>query len=770
MKVKTRVKKNTESRNSKLSKKFLRSFLFLAITIVILISNVLFFFFAENQMNTVQQYSLKQLEQVSTMTDLCYHSMEAIVNQVISNRYTYACLYDPRIDRLREHNACIALREIQASSSFTRYISFFNSSNMRFLSSSTVGTFTEDEAEYYYDLLGNSRDVWIMRKIGWNYATQEDKTADVYTFIYRLNLRPGKKNDLVIIDVNGSYFNSVLQGLRVGSGKQEIDLANRNGTVFSSVSVLQGSNDFAWKEKSRHSFNGILNAGQKSGYIRGNLGEMGDCFSIYSSGQDSGITIISNIPYSEITKTLIPVSVITLTAAVIALVLGTTLSERLSRKLYEPINALYRKFASSEGHVKREDELDELSHSFSEMYSKVDKLERGLITTYSDTRKLTVRKLLQGDYPDDEGFATMCEKLNIDIASPYYLLLLICADTESGKPLSDSNVFLSNYAMENVAKEVLLPFSAKAEFYRNTSNMLAILLPLRENKYPQGLAESLESILSVMKDEFGMETTVCIGPIAETYRNINMCYEVAKISVRSVSVSQHGKIFYAGKAAESVEANRYHINLHNKLAKLIQSGDIKACSKEFDFALSTLSDTSFSTAKIFFDHVAMSLLDDFSVSFHSNDAMSYDMLIQRVEEITRAKNVSILKKAMMDFILLLTQHLANTKKGSAIIETAVQYIDKNFSDPNLSLKMLADMANLSPAYFGKLFASVTNNSFNDYLSNIRMEKAAGLLANTKLPVNQISESVGIINTNYFYSVFKKRYCMTPLAYRNRKKK
>ena len=84
--------------------------------------------------------------------------------------------------------------------------------------------------------------------------------------------------------------------------------------------------------------------------------------------------------------------------------------------------------------------------------------------------------------------------------------------------------------------------------------------------------------------------------------------------------------------------------------------------------------------------------------------------------------------------------------------------------------MLADMANLSPAYFGKLFASVTNNSFNDYLSNIRMEKAAGLLANTKLPVNQISESVGIINTNYFYSVFKKRYCMTPLAYRNRKKK
>ena len=47
----------------------------------------------------------------------------------------------------------------------------------------------------------------------------------------------------------------------------------------------------------------------------------------------------------------------------------------------------------------------------------------------------------------------------------------------------------------------------------------------------------------------------------------------------------------------------------------------------------------------------------------------------------------------------------------------------------------------------------------------RMKKAASLLVETKLPISQISESIGILNTNYFYSVFKKKFGMTPLAYR-----
>ena len=49
-----------------------------------------------------------------------------------------------------------------------------------------------------------------------------------------------------------------------------------------------------------------------------------------------------------------------------------------------------------------------------------------------------------------------------------------------------------------------------------------------------------------------------------------------------------------------------------------------------------------------------------------------------------------------------------------------------------------------------------------------MKKAVQLLEETKLPISQISEAIGILNTNYFYSVFKRKFGMTPLAYRRSK--
>ena len=109
---------------------------------------------------------------------------------------------------------------------------------------------------------------------------------------------------------------------------------------------------------------------------------------------------------------------------------------------------------------------------------------------------------------------------------------------------------------------------------------------------------------------------------------------------------------------------------------------------------------------------------------------------------------------------------SNRKYGNELAaDAAKEYIDKNYANPDLSLKMLAGMAGLSSAYFGKIFATQIGYSFSDYLSNTRMKKAEQLLRETKLPINQISEAIGIVNTNYFYSIFKKKYGMTPLAYR-----
>ena len=50
----------------------------------------------------------------------------------------------------------------------------------------------------------------------------------------------------------------------------------------------------------------------------------------------------------------------------------------------------------------------------------------------------------------------------------------------------------------------------------------------------------------------------------------------------------------------------------------------------------------------------------------------------------------------------------------------------------------------------------------------KMEEAARKLTETNLTVQQVSESIGILNTSYFYTLFKKAYGMTPHRYRTKK--
>ena len=162
----------------------------------------------------------------------------------------------------------------------------------------------------------------------------------------------------------------------------------------------------------------------------------------------------------------------------------------------------------------------------------------------------------------------------------------------------------------------------------------------------------------------------------------------------------------------------------------------------------------------------MSLLDDFSPAF-DRDGEYFPQLLSRLDKLEKCQNVQALREEVLSFLSDLCHGLAMNRRGTNqdAVQKAKAYIDKNYADPDLSLRMLAELVDLSPAYLGKIFTMVTTFSFNDYLNNVRTGKAAELLSTTKLPISRISEEVGILNTNYFYSVFKKRYGTTPATYR-----
>lgn len=88
------------------------------------------------------------------------------------------------------------------------------------------------------------------------------------------------------------------------------------------------------------------------------------------------------------------------------------------------------------------------------------------------------------------------------------------------------------------------------------------------------------------------------------------------------------------------------------------------------------------------------------------------------------------------------------------IARCLLYMKRHYME-DLSLDLIAGMANISPFYLSRLFKQELNRNFLEILTDIRIQKAIELLADCTLSVKEISERVGYLNTTYFYKIFKK---------------
>ncbi|NOZ69080.1 MAG: helix-turn-helix transcriptional regulator [Deferribacteres bacterium] len=98
------------------------------------------------------------------------------------------------------------------------------------------------------------------------------------------------------------------------------------------------------------------------------------------------------------------------------------------------------------------------------------------------------------------------------------------------------------------------------------------------------------------------------------------------------------------------------------------------------------------------------------------------------------------------------------------IDRAVKYLHINIAE-KISVEKLAEIAHMSPSHFSRTFKHETGRSPMDYLSLIRTERAKKLLVAGDKSITDIAFECGFNNVSYLSACFKKKYKITPSAYR-----
>ncbi|MBQ9086914.1 MAG: helix-turn-helix domain-containing protein [Clostridia bacterium] len=97
----------------------------------------------------------------------------------------------------------------------------------------------------------------------------------------------------------------------------------------------------------------------------------------------------------------------------------------------------------------------------------------------------------------------------------------------------------------------------------------------------------------------------------------------------------------------------------------------------------------------------------------------------------------------------------------------LNYIRTSYSTATLT--EAAHMMGLSPSYLSRTVCQSFGMTFKELLMNERFDAARDLLRTTAMPIGDIINRVGYENSSYFHKEFKKRYSVTPGAYRKAQK-
>ena len=162
--------------------------------------------------------------------------------------------------------------------------------------------------------------------------------------------------------------------------------------------------------------------------------------------------------------------------------------------------------------------------------------------------------------------------------------------------------------------------------------------------------------------------------------------------------------------------------------------------------------------------------------FQLPDAHHYqaELLLDRMlteEKIEDSRTEAMLYLQLQELLLFCSRNCsflqeipANIRTTDRQIVLAARYISDHYMEP-ISAADIASAAGFSPNYLSKRFREAAGIGVHEYLMFVRLQHAALDLVSTGDSITEIALRSGFSDSNYFKDAFKKKYGITPSAYR-----
>ena len=139
--------------------------------------------------------------------------------------------------------------------------------------------------------------------------------------------------------------------------------------------------------------------------------------------------------------------------------------------------------------------------------------------------------------------------------------------------------------------------------------------------------------------------------------------------------------------------------------------------------------------------------------------------------VTRCNNLllgrKILQEKFSKQIDISTFNVATNSMDQNFIQRAIEIVEANLDKDVLDVNFLCSEMAIGRRVFFYKMKSITGQTPNDFIQNIRLKKAAWIILNVpNKQISEISEELGYNSVSYFGKCFKAKFGVFPSAYRS----
>jgi Response regulator containing CheY-like receiver domain and AraC-type DNA-binding domain len=414
--------------------------------------------------------------------------------------------------------------------------------------------------------------------------------------------------------------------------------------------------------------------------------------------------------------------------------------------------------------IKKDIDLDQ--RAASEMNALRYRLNESQMTL----RNVYFRELLSGSKEAAHGFKEQMERLQISLSEKHLSLLAvgIIHSKDKGAALRIQEESLLQNAVINILDETLQHELGNGCSFFYRPNLYIMLC----NSSHTGMKSQRESLLVLasrasehLKKFIGASAVIGISHVYS-----KLAYLPEQLSEALEAADRH--LFYGDPSITWYEDSGIAVGSFNSKGwtEAFQSYLESGLTSQAGQFLERLMD-EVETGKLLSAKQARALVLEF-IYIAINRGRTVGVPMEKLEELYIDAHVEVqryetfyaLSGWAKETLRRIKERIsAQSPKYGEAVERACEYIAMHYAEDML-LQDIADHVHLSRTYISELFKKETGMNYNEYLMQVRMEKAKELLKKSVHKVADAASLVGYSNTSYFIKLFKSYTGLSPAEY------